>query len=115
MDKQFIDRLLALGWQPMSTAPKTGKILAWCDDESDDTWETIKHTHQLSLYKAHCEGFSCAEDGPNVIQWGGGWDDRSYFEPDAGWLSDWWFLVGSDFEVVANPIVWMPIPGVSNE
>jgi hypothetical protein len=94
-------------WQPIATAPKDGMpILGWCVHEADPYWEGDR----LTLYGAHTEGLSNVEDGPHVVVWGGGFDDRSYEEPNAAWLPDWWFRYGSEFEQTANPTYWMPIP-----
>lgn len=98
---------MASDWQPIETAPKDKPILGWCVHDADPYWEGESH---LTLYSAHCEGLSHVEDGPNVLVWGGAWDDRSYEEPNAGYLDDWWFQYGSEFEVAANPTHWMPIP-----
>lgn len=92
-------------WKPMWSAPKDQPILALCKHVEE---EPING--KLSLYAAHAEGLSHVEDGVHVIEWGGGWGDRSYEEPNAGFLPDWWFLSGSDFEVAANPIAWLHIP-----
>ena len=36
---------------------------------------------------------------------GGEWDDN-----DLGTISEWWFVVGSDWERVAAPVEWWPLP-----
>jgi hypothetical protein len=101
------------GWQPMETAPKDGTpILGWCDHEADPYFAN-DGTGNLTLYGGHVEGMSNVEDGPHVIVWGGSWDDRSHEEPTAGYIPDWWFQYGSDFEIAANPTRWMPIPQVN--
>lgn len=97
------------GWQPMESAPRDGKtILAWCVHAADPGFE--EGGDKLTVYSAHVEGLGKhVDDGPHVLEFGGGFDDRTYEEPDAGWLPDWWFLHGSDFEDPAYPVCWMPI------
>jgi hypothetical protein len=95
-------------WQPIETAPKDGTvILAWCNHEADPYVE-CKETGRLTLYAAHAEGLSHAETGYQLIQWGGGWSDS--YEDGGGRLPDWWFVAGSEFEIAANPLHWMPLP-----
>lgn len=101
-------------WQPIETAPKDGTpILGWCDHEADPYW--IEEGKTLTLYGGHTEGFSHVENGPNVIEWGGGWDDRTWEDQIGGYMPEWWFLKGSEFEVTANPVFWMPIPAIPNK
>ena len=95
-------------WQPVETAPKDRPILAWCDHEADPGSEDEGRT--LTIYAGHSEGLSHAETGYHIIEWGGSWDDSSYENPNAGWMPDWWFVVGSEFEVAANPTHWMELP-----
>lgn len=91
----------------MSAAPKDQPILAWCHHE----WPTDEQSQKrLGLYQAHAEGLSHVEDGPHVIEWGGGWHDH---EDDGGaGLPDWWFRWDSEWEVAANPIAWQRIEPV---
>lgn len=102
-------RIGETGWLPMASAPKDEPILALCKHDADPYWLDEEHT-TLTLYAGHAEGLTRVEDGPHVVVWGGAWDDRSYEEPSAGHMPDWWFRYGSDFEEVANPIGWLPIP-----
>lgn len=108
-DAQLICDALNRGWQPMASAPRDGKtILAWCLHAADPGFE--KGGDKLTVYRAHVEGLGRhVEDGPHVLEFGGGFDDRTYEEPDAGWLPDWWFVHGSDFECPAFPVCWQPI------
>ncbi len=93
--------------QPISEAPKNRRILAWCDHEADPYVEDeVKGS--LTLYAAHYEGTSHAETGWHIIEWGGGWSDSE--EDGGGWLPDWWFVVGSEFETAANPICFYEMP-----
>lgn len=96
-------------WQPIETAPKDKPILAWCDHEADPYVDDEK-SGRLTIYGAHAEGLSHADTGLHILVWGGGYDDRSYFEPNGGNLPDWWFVAGSEFECAANPTHWMALP-----
>ena len=91
----------------LNAAPKDRPILAICKHDADPYF---LDNHRLTLYGAHCEGMSHVDDGPNVLVWGGGWDDRSFESPNEGWCPDWWFLRGSEYEVAAFPIAWCEIP-----
>jgi hypothetical protein len=85
----------------MESAPKDGTpILAWCIHEADPHFTGAG----LTLYGAHAEGMWHVVDGPHVIQWGDSWTD------DNGYMPDWWFQYGSEFEITANPVRWMPCP-----
>lgn len=93
-------------WQPMSTAPKDRPILGLCIHNKDKYWDGGK----LTVYAAHCEGLSRVSDGPHVVEWGGEYTEYES-ETGAGFMiPDWWFRAGSDFEEVANPVAWAPIP-----
>ena len=95
-------------WLPIDTAPRDGTaVLGWCVHGADPYLESDT---QLTLYGAHTEGMSHVCDGPHVVVWGGGFDDRTWEDESGAHLPDWWFQHGSDFEVTANPICWMPIP-----
>tara|TARA_R110000751_G_scaffold65483_3_gene133978 strand:- start:174 stop:374 length:201 start_codon:yes stop_codon:yes gene_type:complete len=60
------------------------------------------------LYHAHAEGLAGSDDGPQLVKWGGGWADGS--EDGGGEMPDFWFTHDSEFERVANPTHWMPLP-----
>lgn len=94
----------------MDTAPKDRPILAWCDHEADPFTEgkTADGRTILTLYAAHGEGLSYAPTGFHIVEWGGAFCDS----PDDGGanLPDWWFVAGAEFEVVANPVRWWPLP-----
>lgn len=92
-------------WRPIETAPKDGTaIVGWCVHAADPYFEN-ESAGRLTTYGAHAEGLSRVQDGPHVVVWGGEYDDT-----DDGYIPDWWFLAGSDFETVANPTHWMPLP-----
>lgn len=95
----------------MEAAPKDRPILAWCRGDCVDPqcgYFTGEGT-TLCLYHGHAEGMSSVGDGPAIIEWGGSWDDSTWEYPNGGWMPDWWFRYGSEFEEAANPVAWMPI------
>ena len=100
-------------WQPIETAPKDEPIIAYCNHEADP-----HHTDEpggcLTLYAAHYEGLSHCETGVYIVEWGGAWDDRTYEDSSGGFMPDWWFVAGSEFEVAANPTHWIPLPAFPN-
>jgi len=88
--------------------PRDCPILAWCDHEAD-SGQDPDNPKRLTLYAGHAEGLSHAATGWHIIEWGGAWDDSSW-EYDGGWMPDWWFVAGSEFECAANPLFWMLLP-----
>lgn len=96
-----------LTWQSMATAPLDGTpIIGLCRHEANP----YHVGDRLTTYGAHNEGLGHAEDGPHVLVWGGEYDETCFETGRRDFIPDWWFLSGSDFEVVANPIGWMPLP-----
>ena len=90
-------------WQPMETAPQDGTaILAVCIHEVDPYM--VDGGVRLTVYGAPAEGLTHVQDGIHVIEWGGEYIDVEYTIPP------WWFRSGSEFEEVANPVAWLPIP-----
>jgi hypothetical protein len=101
----------------MESAPKDCAVLAWCSPDCRDP-KCGFHTGEgtsICLYHAHAEGGSAYGLGFAIVEWGGGWDDRTYEYPNEGWLPDWWFRFGSEFEEVANPVRWWPLPALATE
>lgn len=90
----------------MENAPRDGRpIVGLCDHEAD---ERETGGGSLTLYAAHYEGLSYAENGPNVLVWGGAVEFSD--DEGGGYLPDWWFVKGSEFEVAANPVAWVELP-----
>lgn len=88
----------------ITQAPTDRPILGWCKHDADPYH---LGDGKLTLYGAHVEGLAHCDDGPQVLEWGGGWSDG--YEDGGGSLPGWWFVRGSDFEVAANPIAWAEI------
>lgn len=98
-------------WQPLSTLKdvKVGDlILGWCLHDANTYIEDPKGL-RLTSYGAHCEGLSRVSDGPHVLEWGGFSEENDWELGIKITMPNWWFLYGSDFEVVANPVLWIPI------
>ena len=101
--KERVDGTANLQLRSMETADTDRPILAWCDYRADP-FIADEATGRLTLYAAHAESTSHASVGWHIIEWGGAVEDAD------GSLPDWWFVVGSDFEVAANPICWVALP-----
>lgn len=97
-------------WLPMDTAPRNGScILAICEHDADPY--VLDSGKRLTTYGAHCEGMSRVPDGVHVLEWGGEYSENDYEGGISFTIPDWWFRYGSEFEEVANPVAWLPIPG----
>ena len=95
-------------WRPMSDAPRDGTpILALCLHDAP-----APTSHALAiLYTRYYEGMSHVDDGAHVLVWGN--YDQSPPTTETGTLDEgWWWLSGSDYQIAANPTVWMAIPEV---
>lgn len=95
--------------RPIATAPKDRPILAWCDHD-EDAFIDPTDPDRLTLYAAHGEGLSYARTGFHIVEWGGGFADTGEYGEMLAELPDWWFVVGSEFEIAANPTHWTPLP-----
>lgn len=95
------------GWQPIETAPKDKPIVGWCVHSADPYWASETH---LTTYGAHAEGLGHADDGPNIIVWGGEYHENDWESGVNAHIDAWWFVDGSDWEKPANPTHWMPLP-----
>jgi len=104
------DRWIPIGEMSKERREQAGKgrlILGWCVHDADPYFvgeragPTAGSTTRLTLYGGHCEGIGHVEDGPHILEWGGGWSDS--VEDGGGYMPDWWFLSGSGFEAVAFP------------
>lgn len=88
--------------------PRDRPILAFCVHVADSYFEP-GGSGRLTTYGAHCEGLGHVDDGWHVLVFGGQYVEDDHYTPA------WWFLSGSDFEVVANPICWIDaIPHTAN-
>lgn len=92
--------------------PKDHPILAWCNHETEPYH---LGDGRLTVYGAHAEGLSHAPTGFHIVEWGGAFDDRTWEYQNGAHLPDWWFVAGSEFEVVANPTHWCELPDKPEE
>lgn len=90
-------------WQPIETAPRDGRPIIGLCRHSEDSF--LQDDGRLTVYAAHGEGLGQVPDGPHILCWGGEYDD-----PDDGYIPAWWFRYGSEWEEVANPTCWAPVP-----
>lgn len=96
-------------WRNIETAPKDGTpILGWCVHEADAYYDEV--TGKLTDYGCWAEALSRVQDGPAVLEWGGEDSDYDEWSGKTFRWPNWWFRVGSEFEEVANPTHWMPLP-----
>lgn len=95
-----------MSWLPIESAPTDRPIVGWCKHYEAQPDERGR----LDTYHGHAEGLGHVEDGPHVIEWGGAYDDSTWEFPNQASCPDWWFRFGSEFEEVANPTHWMPLP-----
>lgn len=94
-------------WKTMDTAPKDRPILAWCVHDADPY---VQADGRLTTYAAHAEALTHVADGQHLVEWGGSWEEHDWENPSANAsVPDWWFEAGSDFERVANPVLWMEV------
>lgn len=100
-------------WKTMESAPKDKPILAYCIHDKDDYY--IEGTDRLTVYGAHCENWKVVDDGIHIVEFGGEYSESDWESSVKFNIPDWWFVNGSDFEVVANPVAWMPIPELDIE
>lgn len=93
--------------KPISEAPKDRPILAWCNHE-------IETTEPMTVYAAHAQSVNRVDSGWHIVEWGGACYDVpiGFVDAEASLedLPDWWFLRGSDFMIVANPICYYDLP-----
>lgn len=98
----------SVNWLPMSELPEgKERIVGLCRHDAATLTEDGGKT--LTPYGAHAEGMGHVPDGPHVLEWGGEVDE---YDDYGNYYSspNWWFRAGSDFEEVAYPIGWLPLP-----
>lgn len=103
------------GGLDMATAHKDRPILAWVEHAADPYVDPESETGRLTTYAAHHEGLSKAPDGLQVLVWGGAYQDRDEASGTSWKIEDWWFVCGSEWETVANPVCWWPMPWDGDE
>lgn len=103
MIKNILYRLI---WSKnMTKAPKDIPILVKINSLSELDCPDCTNTG-LCIYHGHA--YDCGQIDADycVAVWGGGWDDRTYFESNGGSMPDWWFLYDGVFETAVNPVAW---------
>lgn len=95
-------------WQPIETAPKDRPIIGWCVHSADPYW--LDDGKRLTPYGSHAEGLRHVDDGAHVLVWGGEYSENDWEMGINCHVPAYWFQNGSDYEVVANPTHWMPLP-----
>lgn len=85
--------------------PKDGNpIVALCLDNINPYQGEARQNYETYQYLAR--HFGAVSDGIHILVWVDG--TLSYKGHPA--MPGWWFLNGSDGEVAANPVAWLPIP-----
>lgn len=93
----------------IENAPRDGTpILAYCDHGADPRY--LEDGKSLTTYAAHSEELGNVADGPNVVVFGGEYEEYDDFTGRLNRIPPYWFLYGSEFEIVAHPILWHPLP-----
>jgi hypothetical protein len=86
----------------IENAPKDGTpFVGYCNHESEPY---VASENKLTTYGAHAEFFGHAKNGPQILVWGGAYDE------DDGHIPDLFFVANSEWDKVANPVAWMPLP-----
>lgn len=95
--------------RPMDEAPRDGTpILAYCQHEASAYFDEA--AGRLTSYGSHCEGLGHVADGWHVVEW---WDGRQEYQGEhlpPIFLPGCWFLSGSEGEMPAHPVSWLPVP-----
>lgn len=100
-----------IDWTPraMDSAPRDGTpILACCQHAADPYFD--EGADRLTSYGSHCEGLGHVADGWHVVEW---WDGRQEYQGEhlpPIVLPGCWFLSGSEGEMPAHPVAWLPVP-----
>ena len=112
---KYIRADLVPQWKTIDSAPRDGtEIRVWTCHEKDPYH---LGDGKLTIYGAWCEIEGHAADGFHTAIFGGGFDDRSYYEPNGGYMPDWWFINngGNEFELPCNPTHWKPLDNPPTE
>lgn len=109
--KQAAAALEAMEWKPIGEMTEEikngGQILGWCNSKADPYH---LDDGRLTTYGAHAEVFGYCADGPQLVEWGG---EYSGTEDETGQdysIPNWWFKAETNFEQVANPTHFIPLP-----